>query len=163
MKRAKAIILISLVTLVAMVTLLTPGCSYSDPNIYYATPVPDDSARVVVFTNLDDIDTAVIVDSLMFKYEVEIEGGELYFLEASISNFLLYQYRPNYNPDTISGPYFLVDSFWVPEEVAADSGLSSLIFSLYYSSNTNSLGDKVHVEADILNLDFDLMVEGGDN
>ena len=67
MKRTNAIILISLVALVTLVTLLTPGCAYSDPNIYYATPVPDDSARVVVTTNLDDIDTAGIVDSLMFK------------------------------------------------------------------------------------------------
>jgi hypothetical protein len=161
MKRAKTIILISLVTLVALFTLLTPGCTYSDSKIYYATPVPGDSARVVVFTNLDDIDTTVIVDSLMFKYEAEIEGGELYFLEASISNILLYQNLPDYNPDTITGPYILVDSFWIPGEVVAETGLSSLLFSLYYSSNTNSLADKVHVEADILNLDFDLMMEGG--
>ena len=163
MKRVNAIILISLVTLVLLITLLTPGCSYSDPNIYYATPVPDDSARVVVFTNLDDIDTAVIVDSLMFKYEAEIEGGELYYLEASMSNILLYQYQPEYNPDTITGPYILVDSFWIPAEVAAETGLSSLLFSLYYSSNTNSLADKVQVEAAILNLNFDLMVEGENN
>ena len=162
MKRAKAIILISPVALVLLITLLTPGCEYSDPNFYFAIPVPDDSARVVVATNLDDIDTAVIVDSLMFKYEAEIEGGELYLLEASISNILFYQYQPDYNPDTITGPYSLVDSFWIPGEVAAETGLSSLLFSLYYSSNTNSLADKVNIEAAILNLNFDLIVEGGE-
>jgi hypothetical protein len=53
-----------------------------------------------------------------------------------------------------------VDSFWIPVEVLAQTGLSSLIFTLYYSSNTNSLADKMQVEAAILSLDFDLMVEG---
>jgi len=161
MKRANAIILISLVALATLITLLTPGCTYSDPSIYYANPIPGDSASLVVSTNLDDMDTAVIVDSLMFKYEAEIEGGELYFLEASISNILLYQYYPEYNPDTLTGPYILVDSFWIPGELVADTGLSSMLFSLYYSSNTNSLADKVHIEAAILDLEFDLMVEGG--
>lgn len=161
MRSAKATILPPLLALILLVTLLTPGCIYSDSKIYYATPVPDDSARVVVITNLDDIDTVLIIDSLMFKYEVEIEGGELYFLESSIRNILLYQYLPDYNPDTVTGPYILADSFLIPGEVVADTGISSMLFSLYYSSNTNSLADMVHIEADLLNLDFDLMMEGG--
>lgn len=162
MKRANCILLTSLVSLVVLVTWLTPGCTYSDPNIYYATPVPGDSATVAVTTNLDDIDTAIIVDSLLFKYEVEIAGGDLYFLEATIGYFLLYQFLPEYDPDTITGGYILADSFWIPEVVIADTGLSSMIFTIYYSSNTNSLADKVNIEADILNLDFDLMVKGGE-
>ncbi len=45
--------------------------------------------------------------------------------------------------------------------MATDTGIYSMLFTLYYSSNTNSLGDKVGIEADILDLDFDLVVEGG--
>ena len=152
----------ALVSMLITLALLLAGCSYSNSEIYYAYPIPGDSATLVVTTNLDSLDRVVITDSLIFKYSAQIEGGALYFTQASIRSFTLYQYATNYDPDTITGPYVLTDSFWIFRDMATDTGIYSMLFTLYFSSNTNSLGDKVGIEADILNLDFDLVVEGGD-
>lgn len=145
----------------SIIVLLLAGCTYSNSEIYYATPIPGDSATVVVNTNFDTQDTVVISDSLLFKYSTEIEGGELYFISASISSLTLYQFALDYNPDTINGPYVVTDSFWIWSDIAADTAIYPLLFSTYYSSNTNSLGDKIGVEAKTLNLNFDLLLEGG--
>ncbi len=146
----------------AMVMLAVAGCTYTDQEIYYVEPVPSDSAVIAVTTNLDTIEQVVITDSLMFRYRAEIEGGELYFAEASIGSLILYQLATDYDPDTVTGPYITTDSFWIRSDIAPDTNLYSLQFSLYYSSNTNSLADQVGIEADILNLEFDLLLEGGD-
>ena len=146
----------------AMVMLAVAGCTYTDQEIYYVEPVPSDSAVIAVTTNLDTIEQVVITDSLMFRYRAEIEGGELYFAEASIGSLTLYQLATDYDPDTVTGPYITTDSFWIRSDIAPGTNLYSLQFSLYYSSNTNSLADQVGIEADILNLEFDLLLEGGD-
>lgn len=140
---------------------LLAACTYSDSDVYYANPIPGDTATLVVSTNLDTLDPVVIADSLLIKYRAEIENGKLYFTSASIDAITFYQYYTEYDPDTINGPYVLTDSFWIWSNPANDSGLYTLIFSAYYSSNTNSLGDKLGLEADLLNLEFDLFVEGG--
>ncbi len=149
------------ISIFLILAMFLAACSYSSSEIYYANPVPGDTATVMLSTNLDTIDTVVISDSLLFKYRAEIENGELYFTSASIGTTTLYQYATDYDPDTVIGPYVLTDSFWIWSDPATDTGLYSLLFTLYYSSNTNSLGDQLGVEADILNLEFELFVEGG--
>ena len=143
-------------------TMLMAGCTYSDSEYYYANPFPGDTATVTVSTNLDTIDVAVISDSLLFKFSAEIENGELYFANASISSLTLYQYLADYDPDTLTGPYVLTDSFWIRSDLAPDTEIYPLLLTIYYSSNTNSLGDRLGVEADVLNLDFNLLLQGGD-
>ena len=145
-----------------ILAMFLAACSYSSSEIYYASPVPGDTATVVLSTNLDNIDTAVVSDSLLFKYRAEIEYGELYFTSASIGSTTLYQHATDYDPDTLMGPFVLRDSFWIWSDQATDTGLYSLLFTVYYSSNTNSLGDVLNIEADILKLEFDLLVEGGE-
>lgn len=145
-----------------MLVMFLAACSYSSSEIYYASPVPGDTATVVLSTNLDNIDTVVISDSLLFKYRAEIENGELYFTSASVGPVTLYQHATDYDPDTLMGPFVLRDSFWIWSDPATDTGLYSLLFTVYYSSNTNSLGDELGIEADILKLEFDLLVEGGE-
>lgn len=145
-----------------MLAMFLAACSYSSSEIYYASPVPGDTATVVLSTNLDNIDTAVISDSLLFKYRAEIENGELYFTSASVGTTTLYQHATDYDPDTLMGPFVLRDSFWIWSNPATDTALYSLLFTVYYSSNTNSLGDKLGIEADILTMEFDLLVEGGE-
>ena len=153
MKGAFASIIIS-------VALLLAGCTYSNSDIYYVTPQADDSASVAVTTNLDSLDPIIVSDSLLFKYSVQIEGGELYLQEASVSNLTLYQHYTDYDPDTIVGPYVFTDSFWIYSAMAPDTALYPMLFSVYYSSNTNSLADMLSVEADILDLEFKLLLEG---
>jgi len=146
--------------MIAMLTLVAAGCSYSDPDIYYVEPIPGDSARLVVNTNLDSIDNAEVIDSLLFKYRAEIEGGELYAAQGKVEDQPLYIYYANYDPDTLSGPYILSDSFWIMQDLQAGPGISKLQFSIYYSSNTNSLADAVGLEAHVLNLEYTITLEG---
>lgn len=146
---------------IVTVILALAGCTYMDQEIYYVVPVPSDSADIAVTTNLDTSEQVVITDSMMFRYRSEIEGGELYFAEATIGKLILYQLATNYDPDTVTGPYILTDSFWIRSDIAPATNIYSMQFSLYYSSNTNSLADFVGIEADMLNLEFDLLLEGG--
>ncbi len=150
-------------SIIIAVALLLAGCTYSNPDTYFVTPQADDSASVAVSTNLDSLDPIIVSDSLLFKYSVQIEGGELYLQEASVSNLTLYQHYTDYDPDTIPGPYVFSDSFWIYSAIAPDTALYPMLFSIYYSSNTNSLADVLSVEANILNLEFKLLLEGRPN
>lgn len=149
------------VLIIALLTLAVAGCSYTDSDIYYAEPIPGDSARVKVITNLDTIDNAEIIDSLLFKYSAEIEGGELYATQAKVDGQSLYLYYSNYDPDTLTGPYILSDSFWIMQDLQASPRINTLDFSIYYSSNTNSLADVIGVEAHVLELEYTITLEGG--
>lgn len=150
-----------IISLFAGPLLLAMACTYSNSEFYYATPIAGDSATVVVSTNLDTIDPIIIKDSLLFKYRAEIDNGKLYLANASIFSYTLYQFYTEYDPDTLLAPYVLVDSFWIWSDLAADTGTYPMLLELYYSSNTNSLGDVLGFEADILQLNFDLKLEGG--
>ncbi len=143
-------------------TLAAAGCSYSDPDIYFVDPIPSDSATVVVSTNLDTMDRVVVTDSLLFKYRAEITGGELYFTQAIVEDLALYLYVTDYDPDTIIGSYVLSDSFWIMQDLDVETGINTLQFSIYYSSNTNSLADMMSVETSTLDLEYPIVLEGGD-
>lgn len=153
----------AIVSIIISAAMLLAGCTYSNPDIYYVTPQAGDSASVVLSTNLDSLDPIIVSDSLLFKYSAEIEGGELYFLEASVSNITVYQRYTDYDPDTIPGPFVFSDSFWIYSAMAPDTAVYPMLFSTYYSSNTNSLADVLGVEANILDLEFKLLMEGGGN
>lgn len=141
--------------------LLLAGCTYSNSDIYYVTPVAGDSASVVLTTNVDSLDPIIVSDSLLFKYSLQIEGGELYLQEASVSNIILYQHYTEYDPDTIVGPFVFSDSFWIYSTMAPDTAVYPMLFTAYYSANTNSLADVLGVEANLLEQEFELLLEGG--
>ena len=149
------------VLFIALLTLAVAGCSYTDSDIYYAEPIPGDSARVEVITNLDTIDNAEIIDSLLFKYSAEIEGGELYATQAKIEGQSLYIFYTDYNPDTLTAPYILSDSFWIMQDMQMGPRKNTLEFSIYYSSNTNSLADVIGTEAHVLELEYAITMGGG--
>jgi hypothetical protein len=133
--------------LILIFLLVLASCSYSDPEMYYAEPVPGDSTSVVLTTSLDTVEDAVVIDSLLFSFRAEVEGGKLYFTEASMGNISLYQNDANYDPDTLTESYVLADSFWLSRLIPVPQGENSMFLTLYYSSNTNSLADKVGLEA----------------
>ncbi|MCP4313764.1 MAG: hypothetical protein GY790_21125 [Bacteroidetes bacterium] len=140
--------------LITLLTMVMGACSYSDTEIYYVEPVPNDSALMVLTTSLDTVGEAIITDSLLFTYRAVIEGGKLYFTEASIDNFILHQHETDYDPDTITGPFVLSDSFWIRRDMPVLPGINSMLFTLYYSSNTNSLADILGVEANIFEEEY---------
>jgi len=112
-----------------------PACFYSDSNTYYVEPVPGDPPLVSVISNLDTLYNPPVNDSLEVSYQVEIEGGEFYYLYADIVNTTVFE------SDSSSG------SFWINSMLADSSGIDTLKLEFYYSSNSNSLADKVGYEA----------------
>jgi hypothetical protein len=146
----------------ALLTLVVFGCSYTDPDIYYVEPIPGDSVTVVVTTNLDTVELAQINDSLLFTFRAEIEGGKFYAAQASVENQLIYANFTEYDSDTIIGPFVLTGSFWIKQDLDAGPGVSSMLLEIFHSANTNSLADVLGIEVDIFELEYAILVEGGD-
>jgi len=128
-----------------------PACFYSDSNTYYAEPVPGDSPLVSVTSNLDTLYNPPVNDSLEVSYQVEVENGEFFYLYADIVNTTVFE------SDSSSG------SFWINSMLADSSGIDTLYMEIYYSSNSNSLADKVGYEAlsDILKYAIDFNTGAG--
>lgn len=123
------------ILVVPMLFLMLPACFYSDSEVYKVEPVPDDPPVVSLTTSLDTLNNPPVNDSLEVFYEVDIEGGEFYYLYAVVANSLAYE------SDSISG------SFWVNSSLADEPGVDTLYMDFYYSSNTNSLADIVKYES----------------
>jgi len=111
-----------------------PACFYSDSNTYYVEPVPGDPPLVSVTCNLDTLHNPPVNDSLEVSYQVEIEDGEFYYIYADLVHAAVYE------SDSSSG------SFWINSMLADSSGSYSFYLEFYYSSNSNSLADKVGYE-----------------
>jgi len=134
--------------LMATLILLLPSCFYSDSELYQVEPVPGDPPVISVVTNLDTLVNPAVNDSLKVIYDVEIEGGDLYYVNAVILDAQIFE------SDSIHG------SFWVTALMSGVTGVDTLYIDYYYSSNTNSLADITGYEARIKHLkiavDFNL-------
>jgi len=130
------------------------GCIYTNNDVYTADPVAGVPATVNLITNLDPDNPNPYVDSLQVIYEFTIENGELYFVEALIEQYSFYELRTDYDPDTVEGPYIQSDTIWLHVNVPPDSGIYSMYLTYFYSPNTNSLGDILGIEADVLDVEY---------
>jgi hypothetical protein len=141
---------ILLKVVLAAVSLLI-ACDFTDSDFYVVDPVEDDPPEVSVVTNLDTLFQPKVNDSLQVIYEVSILNGELYYVEAVLSDLRVYA------SDTTDG------SFWIYPSQSSDTGLVNLSMEFYHSSNTNSLADIVGYEALTISknytLDFNQGVE----
>ncbi len=153
--------ILRLCTLLFSLSFLLDGCSYSTSDIYLVEPLAGQPTLIQVTTNLDTLIDPVVFDSLLVIYECQIDQGELYYVESGMENYWMYDLTPDYDPDTLTEPFVVVDSFWLQASLPVDAGSHTLIISFYYSSNTNSLGDVLGVEADILDLEYSIRMEGG--
>jgi hypothetical protein len=120
------------------------GCLYSDDEVYYVEPEADDPPIISVTTNLDTITNPTVVDSLLVLYDIDIQNGDLYFVEAAVANQVVYE------SDTTQG------SFWLYDDHVQLPGIETLYIDIYYSSNTNSLADVVGFEALQINLEYEI-------
>lgn len=138
---------ISILIAVLLLSMLS-ACFYSDSEMYNVEPVPGDPPVILVTTNLDTLYNPPVNDSLEVIYDVEIEGGELYYVYAAIAT------TPVFESDSTYG------SFWIDPSLADSSGVDTLYIEFYYSSNSNSLADKVGYEALLeslkISVDFNL-------
>ena len=107
------------------------GCFYSDSEMFYVVPLAGDPTDITVSTNLDDLHNPQVNDSLEVRYLVEITDGELYYAKAALAGSLIY------GSDTIQG------AFWITPYMADAAGIDTLYMRFEYSSNTNSLADKI--------------------
>jgi hypothetical protein len=119
-----------------------PACFYSDTEMFEVEPIPGDPPLFSLSTNLDTLLNPPVNDSLEVNYDVEISGGELYYLYADVASTTIYE------SDSSSG------SFWINASLADSSGVDTLYMEFYYSSNSNSLADKVGYEALVEYLSF---------
>jgi hypothetical protein len=135
---AKRIHITGIFTLIALIQ----GCMYTDYGHYYVEPIADDPPIIVARTNLDTLSNPVVEDSLEVIYDIDIQNGELYYLDAQVID------RRVYDSDSTEG------SFWLYPNDVQMPGIDTLKMIIIYSSNTNTLGDVLGVEALELHLKY---------
>jgi hypothetical protein len=146
---------------ISLCLVVLSSCSYTNNDDYLVEPVADAPARLNVQTSLDSLELPIVEDSLLVFYNVEVENGTLYYVEAIIDAFRIYELETDYNPDTLSGPYMLADSFWIRSSLPVEPGINTLLLSFYHSANTNSLGDILQLESRVVDLEFEVDMGGG--
>lgn len=103
--------------------------------MHYVEPTAGDPPLISVSTNLDTLYDPEVSDSLGVHYQVEITGGEFYYVYAELAQSLIFA------SDSSQG------SFWITPFMADSSGIDTLHMEFYYSTNTNSLADMLGYEA----------------
>lgn len=126
----------NLVSLTLTLSLLS-ACYFTDSDWYHVEPVAGDPPVVNVVTNLDTLNNPRVNDSLQVIYEVSIVNGELYYLDATVSDGTVHA------SDTTHG------SFWIYPSQSDATALDTLYMDLYHSSNSNTLADVTGYEASI--------------
>ena len=125
------------ITIIITLLLLSgfQACFYSDAEMFEVEPISGDPPLFSVTTNLDTLFNPPVNDSLEVTFSVEISGGEFYYLYADVVNTTVYESDSSFG------------SFWIYPSLAVSSGVDTLYMEFYYSSNSNSLADKVGYEA----------------
>ena len=132
---------IHILLLLGIIALIN-ACLYTEAGIYEVEPIPDDPPVISVTTNLDTMNNPRLTDSLEVVYDIVIQNGDLYYVDALVGNL------PVYDSDTSNG------SFWLYPYHVQFPGVDTLYIDIFYSSNTNSLGDIAGVEALDVNLKY---------
>ena len=148
--------------IILLLGISSAGCHYSNDDVYTVNPVPGNPAVITATTNLDTLIDPTLGDSLLVTYRVEIDNGKLYFIESLVDNYQVYGLLLDYNPDTLDLPFVVVDSFWVPGALPLDSGVLPLYLVIYHSTNANNLADILGVESDYMELEYEVIKEGGE-
>jgi hypothetical protein len=112
-----------------------PACFYADSEMYNVEPVPGDPPVRSVITNLDTLYNPQVNDSLEVIYQVEVSGGKFYYVYADVASSTVFESDSTYG------------SFWITSDMADSLGVDTLYMEFYYSSNSNSMADKLGYEA----------------
>ena len=135
---------ITILILAGLVALMS-ACVYTESGTYYVDPVPGEPPSFQASTNLDTIPDPIVIDSLEVFYDVEIENGEFYQVEAYSFDEIVYL------SDTIHG------SFWIIHDSLYRTGIDTLSLFFFYSTNSNSLADIVGAEYNVLELEYPIL------
>jgi len=121
--------------LAALLLAGLPACFYNDAEMYNVEPVPSDQPVRSVITNLDTLSNPKVNDSLEVIYQVELSGGEFYYVYADVASSTVFESDSTYG------------SFWITSDMADSLGVDTLYMEFFYSSNSNSMADKLGYEA----------------
>lgn len=128
------------------------SCFYNDPDIYEVIPIPGEPAVAYLSTSIDTCTGNLLIDSVLeISFSVLVDSGEFYISYVDMGDL------PLYDTDSVAG-FFTVS----PELADEIPGTDTLIFTVYYSSNTNSLGDKYGLEADHIQKKFPVEYPDGE-
>ncbi len=139
---------VSLVLFAFTAMSLLSSCSYFDSESYRVVPVADDPPEVSVVTNLDTLYNPKVGDSLEVIYAVSIVNGELYFMDAVVSDGTVH------SSDTTHG------AFWIYPSQSNETELDTLHLDFYHSSNSNTLADITGWEASITSQSYAIDFSG---
>lgn len=120
--------------IILLLVFTVHSCIYTDNSSYFEEIEPDYNPTVRITSNFDTIDSITIVDSLLFRYEISIDTGTLYFADLFLENQQLFR------SDT------LVDSLWFYPEYIYDGETYDITLRAYYRSYTGSLADAFNAE-----------------
>lgn len=118
---------------------LVQSCIYSDNDIYFNEIDTDNLSIITIKTNLDSLDTPTVSDSLEVRFDISVDGGELYWISFVISDSTVYA------SDSLTET--LSDRFWLTPGLVSGPGLYHLELEAYYSTGTGSLADVIGIEA----------------
>lgn len=126
MKRKYLILLIVFLSLNA--------CFYIDNESYRVDITSSYNPEILISSNLDDLDSIIVPDSLFFKYNIQIDTGHLYFADLFIGNIQIFRF------DTIA------DSLWINPFYISQPGDYILTLAAYCKTYTQSLADIINAE-----------------
>lgn len=125
-----------------VVLCLLGACIFTDDSLYEVDPVAGDPPVVSVITNLDTMELPRVNDSLQVIYDLSIENGQFFFMEAVVTAGTVHF------SDSASG------SFWIYPFQSLSNDIDTLSLEFYHSSNTNTLADLTGYEARITRLKY---------
>jgi len=106
-----------------------------DSSLYEVEVTYPEPPDIIIRSNLDSMDDLTFSDSLLFKYEVEIDTGTFYLADIYIDNTLIYR------SDTIR------DSIWIVPTANAAEGAYQLDLRAYAKTFSGSLADQLDAES----------------
>lgn len=109
--------------------LAARSCFYVDDSRYWVEIDADFNPVLTFSSNFDTIDSIRIVDSLMFKYEISIDTGTLYYADLYLGNLQVFR------SDT------LADSLWLYPYYINDGEMYDITIIAYFKKYTGSLAD----------------------
>ena len=126
---------------------LLSACFYNDKETYTVEPVAGEPAELTVVSNLDTLVNPSVGDSLEVVYAAQVVNGEFYYLDALVDRELIH------SSDSSQGSFWIYPSY--------SEGVDTLYMEFYISSNSNTLADKVGLEAAIDTRKYAIDFNGG--
>lgn len=130
----------------AVTCLLLSSCIYSSDEMFWVEVDTDTLPHIGITTNLNPTDTFEIQDTILFKYEIVIDTGYIFFSQLF------------FNDGFIHYSEHMADSLFVDPVDTLSIGSYELYMEVFYKSSTGSLADRIDAEFLILDTTWQLNI-----